>query len=329
MNIGGATGTTYTLTPADVGSTIRAVVTATNAGGTASATSAQTAVVAPDPPANTALPTISGTARDTQTLTATTGTWTGTPTITYAYQWRRCNSAGASCANIAGATSSTYTLVPADVGSTIRVVVTATNAAASTSATSHARPPSSSADPPANTALPTISGTARDTQTLTATTGTWTGTPTITYTYQWRRCNSAGAELREHRRRHELDLHRWSRPTSAARSASSSPPPTPRRAPAPRPARPRIVGRRPAGQHRAADDLRHARATAQTLTAATGTWTGTPPFTYTYQWRRCNTAGASCANIAGATSSTYTLVPADVGSTIRVVVTATNAAAST
>ena len=68
------------------------------------------------------------------------------------------------------------------------------------------------------------------------------------------------------------------------------------------------------------------RSDGQTLTAANGTWTGTAPITYTYQWRRCNSAGASCANIAGATASTYALVAADVGSTIRVVVTGTNAA---
>ena len=62
------------------------------------------------------------------------------------------------------------------------------------------------------------------------------------------------------------------------------------------------------------------------LTANPGTWTGAPAPTYTYQWRRCNAAGASCVDIASATASTYTLTATDVGSTIRVVVTGTNTA---
>ncbi len=61
------------LVPADVGSTIRVRVTGTNAGGNSSADSNQTATVVPDPPVNTVLPTITGTARDGQTLTAAVG----------------------------------------------------------------------------------------------------------------------------------------------------------------------------------------------------------------------------------------------------------------
>lgn len=87
-------------------------------------------------PVNTAPPTISGTAQQSQTLTTSNGTWTGTGTITYAYQWLRCNRSGNGCSAISGATSRTYTLRGADVGSTIRARVTATNPDGSTSATS-------------------------------------------------------------------------------------------------------------------------------------------------------------------------------------------------
>lgn len=66
-----------------------------------------------------------------QQLTASTGTWTGSPSG-YAYQWKRDG------ADIAGATSSTYTLDPADENAMITVTVTATNAFGSTSATSAA-----------------------------------------------------------------------------------------------------------------------------------------------------------------------------------------------
>jgi hypothetical protein len=79
---------------------------------------------------------VSGTARDGETLTADPGVWQGSTPITYAYQWRRCDANGANCVDIAGATGQSYALGTADVGSTVRVVVTATNAAGATASTS-------------------------------------------------------------------------------------------------------------------------------------------------------------------------------------------------
>src|SRR5207249_555386 len=72
-HIPGATGTTYTLTPADVGSTIRAVVTATNSTGPTVAASLPTPTITLLAPINLVLPTISGIARHRQQLSATTG----------------------------------------------------------------------------------------------------------------------------------------------------------------------------------------------------------------------------------------------------------------
>jgi hypothetical protein len=87
-------------------------------------------------PANTAPPAISGTAQGGLTLTASTGSWSGTTPMSFAYQWRRCDSAGANCADIAGATGSTYVPVGADTAHTLRVLVTATNGGGSAPATS-------------------------------------------------------------------------------------------------------------------------------------------------------------------------------------------------
>ena len=138
--IAGATSSSYIAAGSDVGHTLRVVVTASNADGTASSTSAATGVVqsTSSPPASTSPPTISGTPQDGQTLHASPGSWNGTQTITYAYQWQRCDGAGGACAAIPGATDPAYTLTGADVGKTLRVAVTATNSVGSSTATSSA-----------------------------------------------------------------------------------------------------------------------------------------------------------------------------------------------
>jgi hypothetical protein len=58
--------------------------------------------------------------------------------MTYSYQWQRCNSTGASCSLVAGATTASYVLASADVGSTMRTSVTASNAAGSVTASTPA-----------------------------------------------------------------------------------------------------------------------------------------------------------------------------------------------
>lgn len=98
-------------------------------------------------PVNTASPAIGGQAVQGGKLTASTGSWSNSP-ISYAYQWEDCNSAGASCTAISGATGSSYVLVSADVGKTVRVVVTATNSPGSASAASAASAVVSAPTPP-------------------------------------------------------------------------------------------------------------------------------------------------------------------------------------
>jgi len=98
------------------------------------------AFVATIGPYNTALPAVTGTLAQGDTLTATTGTWAGDATITYARQWQHGPGADAndpSWANIAAATGSTYVLAAGDVGKYVRCKITATNTTGSTVAFSN------------------------------------------------------------------------------------------------------------------------------------------------------------------------------------------------
>ena len=128
--IAGATDSTYTLTDDDEGKTIKVRVSFTDdAGNEETLTSAATAAVAsrPNSPA-TGAPTISGTVQVDETLTADTSGITdadGLSDVSYSYQWIR--NYGTNDSDIGGQTGSTYTLVSADDGKTIKVRVSFTD----------------------------------------------------------------------------------------------------------------------------------------------------------------------------------------------------------
>jgi hypothetical protein len=126
--VSNAIGSTYTLRAADAGFQVRSQVKATNADGSAVATSNPTTVVTSAAPVNTTPPSISGSAIVNQLLSADAGVWTGVQPITYAFRWLRCNAQGDNCAQIAGATDNKHKVVAGDVGRTLRVNVTAENA---------------------------------------------------------------------------------------------------------------------------------------------------------------------------------------------------------
>jgi hypothetical protein len=71
----------------------------------------------------------------------------------------------------------------------------------------------------------------------------------------------------------------------------------------------------------------------RTLSTSRGSWTGTEPLAYAYQWVRCGADGGrpdggDCSIVSGATSRDHRLGSSDVGFRIRVRVTATNAEGS-
>jgi subtilisin family serine protease len=85
-------------------------------------------------PRNTRRPKIVGTVSSRATLEARNGGWLGA--TSFAYGWQRCDSAGRICVAIPGASATTYQLTQADIGATIRLVVTASNAHGATTARS-------------------------------------------------------------------------------------------------------------------------------------------------------------------------------------------------
>ncbi len=323
--ISGATGTTYTLVAADVGSTIKVTWTATNSLGSATADTTTTAVVTAATPANTTPPAITGTAKDGQTLTSTTGTWTGSAPITYVRAWKRCDNAGANCTTISGATGTTYVPTGSDIGSTIKVTVTATNSSGSATADSTTTAVVTGTAP-ANTALPTITGTAKDGQTLTSTTGTWTGSATITYARQWQRCNSSGSNctaiagatgttyaLTASDVAKRIRVAVTATNTAGNAAATSAATATVLASPPANTTAPAITGTVKEGW---------------IVYATSGTWSGSGAFNYSYQWQRCDAAGANCVDIDGAIFDGYEIPHEELGLTIRATVTASNSAGS-
>jgi hypothetical protein len=323
QNISGATHSSYTLVAADIGETIRVIVSATNPDGSPSATSAPTAAVAP-PPHNVTAPAVpSGTLMDNSVLTADHGSWDAT--ATYAYQWLRCPAGAtgptAAC-NPVGA-GATYTLVPGDVGNSIAVTVTATSVGGSASANSAATG-TVIGRPLINTTPPSISGDPQPPQTLNANPGAWS-VQLSGVAYIWERCDADGvsnctqvATNTSHYTLSAADdgstIVLIANVTSPGRTASAQSPAL-------------TVASQPLPQATVRPVVTGTPTRTNTLNATGGTWTNSPT-SITYQWQRCDGSGHNCQSIAGATNTRYTLVQADEGSSITVQVTATNTTGS-
>jgi hypothetical protein len=136
-------------------------------------------------------PTITGTAKSGETLTVTPGTW-ATPPTSVAYRWQRCSDTGSACADISGATGTTYVATSADIGNTDRVVATATDGGGTSDSPSAVTAVVVSGAAPVNNNPPSISGVQTEGQTLVSLPGGWDGAAPITYTYAWSRCDLNG-----------------------------------------------------------------------------------------------------------------------------------------
>jgi hypothetical protein len=315
----------YRIPGSALGKTLRVAVAAKNSLGEASATSAATAKVVAGPPVSVSAPAISGTPREGQTLSATSGAWAGSEPIEYTnYAWQRCKAG--SCSPIAGASGAkdtTYVLTSASVGYTIEVLVTAKNSAGETDATSAPSAEIGERAPESVTA-PTISGEARDGHTLSSSTGTWSGGTPLSYSYSWEICNGSGAECQPiagatgaslsltHSQVGETVRVSVTAENSGGSATSASHTTSVVAAEAP------AILEAPTLEGEAVE--------GHSLRVSSGNWAGTPPLSFSYQWETCNSSGGSCSAIAGALSSSYLVGASEVGDTIRVTVTAENSA---
>ena len=300
---------------ADVGNTLEVEETASNLKGDSQpALSSATQPIKPAVPVNTSGPTISGTAQQGQTLAEHHGDWTNTPT-SYAYQWLRCDSNGVNCSPIDGAISDNYVLVHDDVGQTLEVQETASNAGGTSAPALSAATAVVTAAVPQNTLPPTISGTPQQGKTLAEQHGSWTNQPT-SYSYQWMDCNAAGANCapisgatKNAYVVTESDVGKQLAVQEVATNGAGD------GQPAQSDATTTVIP--PAPVNTAPPAISGTAHQGDKLTVQQGTWSGATT-SYGYQWLRCDSAGANCQSISGATDTSYVPVGADAGNTIEV-----------
>lgn len=274
-------------------------------------------------PTNTALPTIAGTLAVGQTVNAGSGSWDVTPS-SISYQWYRCSTAAlVSCAQITGATTSALKLVAADGGNYLQLQVTALSAGGGTTAATAIS--GRVVVQPIATVIPVITGVAQLGSTLTLTSGTWIDVVTPIYSYKWQRCTSleissctdipsatnptyliSVSEIGRYVRGVVTVVATANNLTSESISDATSR----------LNAEPTLITPPEISGLAIVDEM---------LTATTGTYNAFPAATYTYQWQSCATTElATCSAISGATQATYTLLTADIGKFLRVMVTAAN-----
>ena len=289
-NVG--TGTTYTATAADIGSTLSVIGTFSGPGYTTVTAQAVTAATAAGVFASPKV-TITGTAQVGKTLTATA---TSTPTAgTLTFQWKR----GAT--NVG--TGASYTPVPADLGAALTVVATFSSSGYTT-VTAQAVTAATAAGVFASPKV-TIAGTAQVGKTLTATA---TSTPTAgTVAFQWKRGTTLVASTAAYSPT-AADLGA----TLTVESTFASPGFTTTTA------RAQTAVTVPAVF---TDPKVTIAGTAQVGKVLTATATSTPTGTIAYQWKRGTT-------LVGTTAS-YTPVAADLGAPLTVEATFTKAGYTT
>ncbi|WP_162256304.1 carboxypeptidase regulatory-like domain-containing protein [Arthrobacter sp. Soil736] len=300
--ITGATAAMFKPTAAQVGKTLTFTVTGTKTGyTTATKTSAATGTVMALNPALTApIPRITGTAKVGYTLTSVPGTWGPAP-VTLKYQWKANGIA------IAGATAAAFKSTAAQVGKTLSVTVTGSKAGYNTAAKTSAITAKVAVGTLTAT-VPKITGTAKVGYTLTATPGAWGPAP-VTLKYQWKANGVAiiGATASTYK------------PAAAVVGKTLTVTVTGSKAGYTSVAKTSVLTARVAvGTLAAPVPVISGAVKVGSVLTATGTW-GPAPVTLKYQWK------ANGVAITGATAATYRPTVSDLGKTLTVTVTGSNA----
>ena len=275
-------------------------------------------------PLSSSPPSVTGTLQQGKKLTALTGTWVGSGTITYAFQWYRCDTNAAHCSSIHGSTKSTYTEVAKDVGHTIGLTVRATDstgvAEAYAAVTGLVASPSSTL---VATAQPALAGDPIVGTAISVENAAWTTTPATT-TYRWYRCNPNGRLCAEIAGQTAAAYtlvaddagHTIVAAATAVAGTQSTTVLTVRSA---------LVRTEPGPVVSAPPAIGGSLQQGKQLAGTPGTWASGGSISYHYQGYRCDQNGAHCSSIHGSTKATYTLVAKDVGHTIGLTVRATDA----
>lgn len=272
---------------------------------------------------------MSGTLQQGKKLTALTGTWVGSGTISYAFQWYRCDANAAHCSSIHGATRSTYTEVAKDIGHSLGLTVRATDSTGVAEA--YAGVTGLVAAPAATlvaTAQPALAGDPIVGTPLTVQNASWSTTPAAT-AYTWLRCNANGRICApiagQTAASYTLTADDAGHTILAAATASTGTAKTTALT-----IRSAVVRTAPGPVLTAAPSIGTiALQQGKQVSGTTGTWTSGGSIAYAYQWYRCDPLGAHCSSIHGATKATYMLVAKDVGQTIALTVRATDSTGTT
>lgn len=338
-SIGGETHATHDVGADDLGHVLVAIVQARSGATSRAVFSTATAVaVASDTKAGSgtktggtttsgtgptlgAAPAIAVVLQQGHQLTGSIGAWTGSGTISYTYNWYRCDGAGAHCLSVHGATKPTYTLGAKDVGHTLGFAVHATDSSGTASGYAPLVGPVAPVGAAlVSTSVPTVTGTSS----FQVSSGGWSQTPTA-LSYQWLRCNAngrlcapiAGATAPSYTATADDAAHRLVALVHATAGAASQDVLSEATA---------VVTAVPTGPSlTAAPSVTGTAAQGSQLTGNPGTWTGSGTIAYTYNWYRCDGAGAHCLSIHGATKPTYTLGAKDAGHTLGFAVHAADA----
>ena len=331
--IEGATAETYEVGAADLGHALVAIVQARSRRDLAgrlqrrdrppSSQAAETVTG----PLSSAPPLVAVVVQQGRQLTGAVGSWSGSGAIKYAYQWYRCDTAGAHCKSIHGATEPHLHARREGRRADARLRRARDRQDGNHERVREPRRTGRSSRPPGSSRPASRRSRACPRRVRRSRSRPAAGARLRPRSsYQWQRCNPngrlctpiAGATASTYAVTAADTGHALLAVVRATVGAASQD--------ALSVATPAVVTAQTTGPSSSAPPtVAGTSQQGRQLTGSTGTWSGSGAIGYGYQWYRCDAAGAHCKSVHGATKPTYTLVAKDVGQTLGFAVHATDA----